>query len=185
MVSAALRAQIRDLDPHVVLAVGVTANVLTAQLPGIRVVTNPAGLPATEPPAFLGHLALLVHAGDTDAATLAAVTTARVAGAQVIAVHGDDPRTDPAAIAALSAIRPRQVLAIGSGFGRRPGWPRGSPSRRPGCSCPVAARSCSPGACWSRSTVTPVLPALGVLGQQGLHGQHRAGQAGWPRRTGR
>ena len=53
----------------------------------------------------------------SDAATLAAVTTARVAGARVIAVRGADPRADPAAIAALSAARPRQVLAIGTGFG--------------------------------------------------------------------
>jgi hypothetical protein len=45
------------------------------------------------------------------------MTTARVAGARVIAVRGADPRADPAAIAALSAARPRQVLAIGAGFG--------------------------------------------------------------------
>jgi len=168
VVSAALRAQIRDLDPHVVLAVGVTANVLTAQLPGIRVVTNPAVLPATEPPAFLGHLALLVHAGDTDAATLAAVTTARVAGAQVIAVHGNDPRTDPAAIAALSAIRPRQVLAIGSGFGSAARLASRIAVAQTGVQLPGGGQVLFPGRLLVALYGHPGAPGLGVLGQQGL-----------------
>jgi hypothetical protein len=61
MVSAMLRAQISALDPRVILAVGAAANVLAARLPGVRVVTNPAMLPATRAPAPLGHMALLVH----------------------------------------------------------------------------------------------------------------------------
>ena len=125
VVSATLRAQLRALDPRAVLAVGVAASVLAAQLPGIRVVTDPALLPATKAPAPLDHVALLAQAGDGDAATLAAVATAQVAGAHVIAIRGDDPRADPAAISALSAIRPQQVLAIGSGFGPAAGWQRG------------------------------------------------------------
>ena len=124
VVSAMLRAQIRALDPRAVLAAGMARDVLAAQLPGIRVVTDPAMLPATTTPPPLGHLALLVRSGSSDAGTLAAVTTARVAGARVIAVRGADPRADPAAIAALSAARPRQVLAIGAGFGPA-GWHRG------------------------------------------------------------
>ncbi len=168
VVSAALRAQIRDLDPHVVLAVGVAASVLAAQLPGIRVVTNPAMLPATKPPAFLGHLALLVHAGDTDAATLAAVTTARVAGAQVIAVHGDDPRTDPAAIAALSAIRPRQVLAIGSGFGPAARLASRIAVVQTGVQLPGGGQVLFPGHLLVALYGHPGAPGLGVLGQQGL-----------------
>ena len=144
VVSAVLRAQVRALDPRAVLAVGVAGNVLAAALPGIRVVTDPTMLPATKAPAPLSHLALLVHAGDSDAATLAAVTAARVTGVRVIAVRGDDPRADPAAIAALSAARPRQVLAVGAGFGPGAGWHPGSLSQRPGCSYPAAARSCSP-----------------------------------------
>jgi Aldo/keto reductase family len=98
----------------------VAADVLTAQLPGVRVVTDPASLPATNPPAAVGHVALLVPAGGADAVTLAASTTARVAGAEVIAVHGNDPRADPTAIAALSA-------------GLLPPIERGSDGRRLGC----------------------------------------------------
>ena len=62
-------------------------------------------------------MVLLVRDGDSIAATVAAITTAHAAGAQVITVHGYDPRADPAAITALSAARPRRVLAVGAGFG--------------------------------------------------------------------
>ena len=115
--AAALHTEIRALHPRAVLAVGVAGSALAAQLPGIHVVTAPARLPVTRPPAPLGHVVLLVHHGDSSAATTAAVTTARAAGVQVITVRGYDPRTDPAAIAALAAARPQRVLAIGSGFG--------------------------------------------------------------------
>jgi len=168
VVSAMLRAQIRALDPRTVLAVGVARNVLAAQLPGIRVVTDPAMLPATKAPAFLGHLALLVHSGDSDAGTLAAVTTARVAGARVIAVRGADPRADPAAIAALSAARPRQVLAIGAGFG-----PAGRLASRiavaqTGVQLPGGGQILFPGRLLVALYGHPGAPALGALGQQGL-----------------
>ncbi len=57
VVSAVLRAQVRALDPRAVLAVGVARNVLAAALPGIRVVADPAMLPATKAPRPLSHLA--------------------------------------------------------------------------------------------------------------------------------
>jgi hypothetical protein len=168
VVSAVLRAQVRALHPRAVLAVGVAGNVLAAALPGIRVVTDPAMLPATKAPAPLSHLALLVRSGDSDAATLAAVTTARVAGVRVIAVRGDDPRADPAAIAALSAARPRQVLAVGAGFG-----PAGRLASRiavaqTGVQLPGGGQVLFP----MRRLVAlygyPGAPALGALGEQGL-----------------
>ena len=141
---------------------------LAAALPGIRVVTQPAMLPATRAPAPLNHVALLVHSGDSDAATLAAVTTARVAGVRVIAVRGDDPRADPAAIAALSQARPRQVLAIGAGFGPAPGrasritvaQTRASAARRRWLLFPPRRLVALYG--------YPGTPALGALGEQGL-----------------
>jgi hypothetical protein len=165
---AMLRAQIRALDPRAVLAVGVAGNVLAAQLPGIHVVTDPAMLPATTTPASLGHLALLVRRGDSDAGMLAAVTTARVAGARVIAVRGADPRADPAAIAALSAARPRQVLAIGAGFG-----PAGRLASRiavaqTGVQLPGGGQLLFPGRLLVALYGYPGAPALGALGQQSL-----------------
>ena len=50
VVSAMLRARIKALDPRAVLAAGVARNMLAAALPGIRVVTDPAMLPATKTP---------------------------------------------------------------------------------------------------------------------------------------
>jgi hypothetical protein len=150
-----------------VLAAGVAREVLAAQLPGIRVVTDPAVLPATTTPPPLGHLALLVRSGSSDAGTLAAVTTARVAGARVIAVRGADPRADPAAIAALSAARPRQVLAIGAGSG-----PALLASRiavaQTGVQLPGGGQILFPGRLLVALYGHPGAPALGALGQQGL-----------------
>ncbi len=168
VVSAMLRAQIRALNPRAVLAVGMAGSLLAAQLPGIRVVTDPAMLPATKAPASLSHLVVLVHHSDSDAATLAAVTTARVAGARVIAVRGDDPRADPAAIAALAAARPRQVLAIGAGFG-----PAGRLASRmtvaeTGVQLPGGGQILFPMRLLVALYGHPGAPALGALGQQGL-----------------
>ena len=165
---AMMRAQIKALDPRAVLAVGVPGKVLAAQLPGTRVVTSPAMLPATDTPAPLGHLALLVHPGASDAASLAAITTARVAGARVIGVRGADPRADPAAIAALSADRPRQVLAVGAGFG-----PAGQLAARiavaqTGAQLPGGGQVLFPGRLLVALYGHPGAPALGALGQQDL-----------------
>jgi len=114
---AALRTGIRALRPHAVLAVGVAAKAVSAQLPGIHVVTSPGMLPATSAPDPAGHAVLLAHQGDSSAATIAAVATARAASAQVIFVRDYDPMADPAAITALSAAKPQRVLAVGAGFG--------------------------------------------------------------------
>jgi hypothetical protein len=169
----ALRAQAMALDPRAVLAAGVARDVLAAALPGMRVVTNPAMLPATKAPASLGHVALLVRAGDGDAATLAAVTTARVAGARVITVRGGDPRADPAAVAALSADRPRQVLAVGAGFG-----PAGRLASRiavaeTGMQLPGGGQVLFPGHLLVALYGHPGAPGLGVLGHQGLQASIR------------
>jgi len=166
--SAALRARIRALDVRTILAVGVAGNVLGAQLPGIRVVTDPTMLPATKAPVPVGRLALLVRAGDTDAATLAAVTTARVAGAQVITVRGDDPRADPAAVAALSAARPEQVLAIGAGFGPASRLASRIAVAETGVQLPGGGQVLFPGRLLVALYGYPGTPALGALGQQGL-----------------
>jgi hypothetical protein len=116
-VGTVTRAEIGALHPGAVLAVGVGRAALTAQLRGTRVVTRPAALPATNAIPPLGHVVVLVHRGTAAAAATAAVTTAQVAGAQVITVDGFDPRADPATITALSAARPRRVIAVGAGFG--------------------------------------------------------------------
>jgi len=168
VVGATLRARIKALDPRAVLAVGVAGNVLAAALPGIRVVTDPAKLPATKTPPPLGRLALLVHPGDRVTATLAAITTARVAGARVIAVRGGDPRADPAAIAALSADRPRQVLALGAGFGPAGRLASRVAAAQTGVQLPGGGQILFPGHLLVALYGHPGAPALGALGQQDL-----------------
>jgi len=166
--AARVRGQIKALNPRAVLAVGVPPKALAAQLRGTHVVTSPAMLPATKAPEPLSHLALLVRPGASDAASLAAIATARAAGAQVIDVRGGDPRADPAAIAALSAARPRQVLAIGAGFG-----PAGQLASRiavaqTGAQLPGGGQVLFPGRLLVALYGHPGAPALGVLGRQGL-----------------
>jgi hypothetical protein len=166
--AAALRAGIRALDPRAVLAAGVAGNALSAELPGVHVVTAPAGLPATRAPAPLGHVVLLVRQGDSSAATIAAIATAHAAGAQVITVHGYDPRADPAVIAALSAAKPRRVLAVGAGFG-----PAGRLAYRlavavTGVQLPGGGQILFPGHRLVALYGHPGDPALGALGHQDL-----------------
>jgi hypothetical protein len=165
---AMVRAQIQALNPRTVLAVGVPQKALAAQLRHIRVVTSPAMLPATTTPAPLGHLALVVHPGATDAASLAATATARVAGAQVIDVRGGDPRADPAAIAAFSATRPRQVLAVGAGFGSASRLASRIAVAQTGRQLPGGGQVLFPGHLLVALYGHPGAPALGALGQQDL-----------------
>jgi hypothetical protein len=117
--TAQLAASVRALGPVAVLAAGLPAAQVTELaklLPGVKLTTRAAALPATGTPAALSHVAVLVPAGN--GAPLAAVTaTARAAGAPVVPVNGGDPRADPAAITALARLRPGKVVAVGAQFG--------------------------------------------------------------------
>jgi hypothetical protein len=169
--SAAVRTAVGALRPRVVLAVGMPRAALSAQLPGIRgvrVITNPARLPATRAPAPLRHVVLLVPRDSPGAASLAVAATAQVAGARVISVRGYDPRADPAAIAALAAARPRDVLAVGGGFG-----PPGQLAARvavaeTGVQLPGGGQIVVPERRLVALYGDPGTPSLGALGQQGL-----------------
>ncbi len=165
---AALRAEINDLHPRAVLAVGVAVNALSSQLRGIHVVTDPAKLPATSAPTPLGHVALLVRARASDAATMAAVTTAAAAGATVVPVRGDDPRADPAAITALAAARPQHVLAIGAAFGSAARLAARVAVAATGVQLPGGGQVVFPGHRLVALYGHPGAPALGALGQQDL-----------------
>ena len=181
---AVLRAEISALRPRAVLAVGVTGKVLSAQLPGIHVVTDPAALPATRTPAPTGQVVLLMHQRAADAAALAAAATAQVAGVQVVTVRGYDPRRDPAAIAALSAARPQHVLAIGARFGSAPRLAARVAVAVTGAQLPGGGQVMFP----MRRLVAlygyPGVPALGALGEQSLRASiARARRAAAPYRA--
>jgi hypothetical protein len=168
LVSRALQAQIHALEPRAVLAVGVAGSALAALLPGIRVVTGLAMLPATKAPPPLDQVALLVRRGAWNAGTLAAVTTARVAGARVISVSGDDPQADPAAIVALAAARLRQVVAIGTGFGPAAQLASRVAVAETGAQLPGGGQVLFPLHRLVALYGHPGTPSLGALGEQGL-----------------
>jgi hypothetical protein len=166
-VSSEQRTEIDALHPRAVLAVGMAARTLAARLPGVHVVTALDRLPATAAPPPLAHVAVLVPAGDS-AAAMAATATAQVAGAAVVPVHGDDPRADPAAIAALSALRPDHVLAVGAGFGPAARLAARAAAAATGVQLPGGGQVVFPGRRLVALYGAPGAPALGALGQQDL-----------------
>jgi len=163
-----LLTEIADLHPRAILAVGVSPATLAARLPGVQVVTSAASLPATSAPTPLRGLTVLVrrHAGGP--AVAAVTTTARVAGATVVTVNGNDPRTDPAAIRALAKARPRAVVAIGGGFGPASRLAARVAVAVTGRQLPGGGQVLFPGRRLIALYGHPGAPSLGVLGQQDL-----------------
>ncbi len=174
-VSKPLLTEIRDLHPSRVLAVGVAPAALAARLPGVKVVTRAGDLPATGVPTPLRSVAVLVRTGPgvpaatgQDAADEAVLTTAGVAGARIVDVDGYDPRADPTAIEALAALRPREVVALGAGFG-----PAGRLASRvavaeTGTQLPGGGQVLFPGHRLVALYGHPGAPSLGALGEQDL-----------------
>ena len=164
--TVALR-EINDLHPRSVLAVGLTADQVSADMPGAQVTTDPGGLRGMSRPVPSRHVVVLVPAGNS-ATAIAATATAQAAGATVVPVHGYDPRDDPAAITALSTIRPRQVIAAGSGFGptSRLVWRLAVATT--GVQLPGGGQVVVPAHRLVALYGHPGVPALGALGQQGL-----------------
>ena len=166
LATIALR-EINDLHPRRVLAVGLTTSELSAAMPGARVTTEPSRLPAMSPPRQRSRVAVLVPAGRS-ASTLAATATAEAAGAAVVPVHGYDPRSDPAAIAALASIKPRQVIAAGSGFGPASRLAARVAVARTGVQLPDGGQIVVPMHRIVALYGHPGVASLGALGQQGL-----------------
>src|SRR5579875_3342275 len=133
-----------------------TASVLTA--------TAPDALTA----APLRGVAVLVHRGAAVPAVAAVTATARAAGATVIAVSGDDPRADPAAIRALAALRPREVVAIGRGVGPAALLASRVATAATGTQLPGGGQVLCPGHRLIALYGHPGAPSLGVRGHQEL-----------------
>ncbi len=191
-ITPALRTGIRALHPRDVLAVGLPASELAAELPGIRVVGTLGALPVTMAPPQLSHVALLVPASGqaaaatappgtplaaapvTPATTTAATAatamtvTAQVAGAVAVPVRGDDPRADPTAITALAAIRPTRVLAAGAGFGPASQLAYRVAVAATGVQLPGGGQLVFPGHRLVALYGNPESPGLGALGEQDL-----------------
>jgi hypothetical protein len=164
----ALRGEVRALGARQVLAVGVASSLLSTRLPGVQVITDPHQVAAIQPPVKLKHVVVLVRRGDVSQGTRAALATARAAGAQLIPLSGDDPRTDPAAIKALSAARPARVLAIGAGFGTARELAARVAVAETGVQLPGGGQVLFPMHRLLALYGYPGSPQLGALGAQGL-----------------
>jgi hypothetical protein len=167
-ISPLVRAEIKALKPHAVLAVGVSANALSAKLRGVTVTADPASLPATRAPAPVSKVVVLVRTGDVSAKARAAIATARVAGAQVFAMRGYDPRAYPAAITALAALKPNRVLAVGAGFGPAATLAGRVAVAETGVQLPHGGEILFPTHRLVALYGAPGVPGLGILGDQDL-----------------
>jgi hypothetical protein len=162
-----LVAELRRLGAGTVLAVGR----VRPRLAGISVLTDPDAVPAVSKPPGLCSLAVLVRSDGgalLRAGAAAATATARAAGARVVGVRGGDPRTDPAAIAALTAIHPHRVLAAGPGFGAASRLTVRAQAASTGVQLPGGGQVLFPGRRLVALYGHPGTGALGVLGEQGL-----------------
>jgi hypothetical protein len=175
-----LAASVLALHPEAVLAEGLPPagwRELAARLPGVKVVSSPAALPATGAPVPLSHVAVLVKtvssgkagASATTSASLATVTaTAEAAGAVVVHETGTDPRTDPAAITELARLDPDAVVAVGAQFGPAAQLASRVAVAETGRQLPGGGQVMFPGRRLVALYGHPETPGLGVLGQQDL-----------------
>jgi len=160
--------EISRLGPTTVLAVGpeVAGRV---RADGVTVVTDADQVTTSRPADGLADVAVLVRTG-RDAATragaAAATATAKAAGATVVRLRGTDPRTDPAAIEALSETRPAHVLAAGPGFGSSDRLAGRVAVAVTGEQLPGGGQVVLPGRRLVALYGHPGTPALGVLGEQ-------------------
>jgi hypothetical protein len=172
LVSTAVLAELSRLHPNYVLAEGLSASALSAELPGVTVVTSTSALPATSAPAPLRSVALLIHLGReltaAAAARSAAMATARAAGVRVITMRGYDPRAYPATISALVAAKPRFVVAVGAGFGTASSLAAKVAVAETGVQLPGGGQVLFPGHRIVAMYGHPGTPGLGALGEQGL-----------------
>jgi hypothetical protein len=185
-VTGQLATAIRALHPRAVLAVGLPSAELAAVLPGVRVVTRAAQLPATRQPAGLGGVAVLVPAaavktssasststtssGNTSPAVTAITVTARSAGATVIDMAGADPRAYPRVIRELARLRPDHVVAVGAAFGPTATLGARLAVAETGRQLPGGGQRLFPGRRFVALYGHPGTPGLGVLGHQDLPG---------------
>jgi CTP:molybdopterin cytidylyltransferase MocA len=172
LVSSAVLAELTRLHPNYVLAEGLSASALSAELPGVSVVTSTSALPATSATAPLRRVALLIHQGRElaamAAARSAALATAEAAGARVITMRGYDPRVYPATIRALAAAKPTFVVAVGAGFGTASSLGAKVAVAETGVQLPAGGQVLFPGHRLVAMYGHPGTPGLGALGEQGL-----------------
>ncbi|ACQ79969.1 putative lipoprotein [Beutenbergia cavernae DSM 12333] len=105
---------------------------------------------------------------DGDTGQVAALGTARAAGADVLVVPSGDTRTDPAAIQAIAARADDLVVGFGSALGAPEVFTSRIAAARTGVELPAGGQLALPGARYVALYGSPVTPTLGVLGEQGV-----------------
>ena len=143
--------------------------VLTLDAPDAPAAQEEGGdgeLPRLGAPERQDGLVVLAPAGVRDG--LAAVATARAAGAQVHVLAEPDPRASGALVRELGAASPSAVLALGDGFGPAEQLERTVEVVRTGVELPGGGQLVLPGKLYVALYGHPGSDALGVLGEQGV-----------------
>jgi hypothetical protein len=125
--------------------------------------TEAAQLPVTQQPEALDDVLLLTTGAPED---LAAVATARAAGAAVQLVPTGDPRQDARTVEAIAATHARHVLALGNAFGDDVTLTNRLAVARTGVQLPGGGQVLFPGRRLVALYGHPGTPSLGVLGEQ-------------------
>ena len=125
-----------------------------------------AALPELAPPARLTDAVVLASQGSPDA--LAAVATARAAGASVHVLDVPDPRSSAEVVTALSTRPSSAVLALGNAFGDPAALQANVEVAQSGTTLPGGGQLVLPGKLYVALYGHPGSDALGVLGEQGV-----------------
>lgn len=120
-------------------------------------------LPETGAPEPLASVTLLT---DGDPSTLAALGTARAAGARVLVGPHTDPRADSSTVQALAQAGSGTVVGLGDGYGDVEGLTWKVATARTGVELPGGGQLVLPGKTYVALYGTPSTGSLGVLGEQ-------------------
>ncbi|MEE6272885.1 hypothetical protein V2J56_05940 [Georgenia sp. MJ206] len=122
-----------------------------------------AALPVTEIPEPLTGVAVL---STGEAAQVAAVATARAAGAEVHVVPGGDPRATSETVQAVAGLEASHVIGLGDAFGDAETFAWRTATAATGIELPGGGQLVFPGKRYVALYGTPSTTALGVLGEQ-------------------
>jgi hypothetical protein len=161
----AATAELARLKPDTVLALG--AGVAERVGGSAKVVTDAGQLPALAKPTAPAGTVVLVPATPGPVTTVG-TATGTAAGATVLPVKNMDPRTDPAAIAALAGAKPARVVAAGAAFGPVDRLTDRLAVARTGVQLPGGGQTMLPGKRLVAMYGHPGTAGLGVLGEQPL-----------------
>ena len=120
-------------------------------------------LPPTTAPSPLDTVMVL---SADEPADLAALGTARAAGAEVLVGPHTDPRADSATVQALASAAPATVIGLGDGFGDSETLTWKARTAQTGVELPGGGQLVLPGKTYVALYGTPSTGALGVLGEQ-------------------